>query len=442
MWLPLALCVCTLSLTAATQSCETARVGLNTEGRLVLADCENATTLGDMLERLQVLEQQGESLVTIQQTLAEEQAVTRRLRNRINALPASANVATFDTQYLTPIGLTFAAADMDGDNHTDLIIKRSTEISVILNVHSSTASTTDFQNFDFDHPVIVATDAVGARQIIVADIDGDGALDVVSATFSANEVGWYRNSGAVGAPLSFVRMPPVSSNFSSATGVTAADFDLDGDLDVAACSFFESRLAWFRNDNGSFVEVAELPTRYSARVILSADVDSDGDWDIVGDSFFWRNEGNGTFFPIEVFPDGTSKLAVGDVDQDGRNDIIRTTIGNGAPDSWARQTADGSFTVTDFDAGYTVGLCVDDLNNDGYPELVTTSSSRGTLAYFSNAHNGSWVISPPLAGPLVCTADCRLLCGDFDRDGDVDILATNIDRGVLHLYIYRNELIL
>ncbi len=119
--------------------------------------------------------------------------------------------------------------------------------------------------------------------------------------------------------------------------VVAADFDGDGDRDVAASSD-SAGLRLFRNDGLGNLPIDLLATVLTGRMLdlHAVDVDGDGDLDIVGAeaSIVLRNDGRGRFTnDTAAIPSGalarTTELAVVDLDGDGDLDLVHT--GQDAP---------------------------------------------------------------------------------------------------------------
>ena len=71
---------------------------------------------------------------------------------------------------------------------------------------------------------------MGARCAVAADFDGDGRLDLVSASSNDNAVSWHQNLG--GSPPSFSIKKQITWSSLGSRIVTAADMDGDGDQDV------------------------------------------------------------------------------------------------------------------------------------------------------------------------------------------------------------------
>jgi len=116
------------------------------------------------------------------------------------------------------------------------------------------------------------------------DFDGDGDLDLLSASDILDELAWWENDGA----QNFTRHP-LTASFNRPLDLMAASLDNDNDLDLVAAG---PALAWYEETAaGDFLR--HLFVGESAAVIDMVDLDGDGDLDIVngGDSriYWWEN---------------------------------------------------------------------------------------------------------------------------------------------------------
>ncbi|MHC4879013.1 MAG: FG-GAP-like repeat-containing protein, partial [Planctomycetota bacterium] len=131
------------------------------------------------------------------------------------------------------------AADLDGDLDIDIVVSAvdGNQTSVYLNDGS--------QNFS---KTVLASGNGRAQQMAVADVDGDGHLDIITTTRDTG-VEWLRNDGMLG----FTRHT-VTGGTGVVHDVQAADLDRDGDLDfvfgrrTTAASGPPSGLFWAEND--------------------------------------------------------------------------------------------------------------------------------------------------------------------------------------------------
>ena len=70
-----------------------------------------------------------------------------------------------------------------------------------------------------------------AWSVYAADVDGDGDMDVLSASSSDNKIAWYENDGSENFTEN-----TISTSANSARSVYAVDVDGDGDMDVLSAS--------------------------------------------------------------------------------------------------------------------------------------------------------------------------------------------------------------
>ena len=154
----------------------------------------------------------------------------------------------------------------------------------------------------FDTRRDLALEAAGATQSALADLDGDGDLDLLVASYPADSVAWLPNTDGLG---NFGAPQVISSSADGPVSVDAADFDGDGDLDVLFASYLDDTIAWARNNDGLGAFDAPQSVSTTATGVLEArarDVDGDADPDVVAatsgdDALVWyENEGGaGTF---------------------------------------------------------------------------------------------------------------------------------------------------
>ncbi|MBZ0172721.1 MAG: FG-GAP-like repeat-containing protein, partial [Phycisphaerales bacterium] len=86
------------------------------------------------------------------------------------------------------------------------------------------------------------------RTVIAADLDADGDIDVLSANSDDDTVVWYENDGA---PDPVLTEHVVTAAADSAFSVAVSDVDGDGDLDVLSASTRDDKIAWHENDGAS-----------------------------------------------------------------------------------------------------------------------------------------------------------------------------------------------
>jgi hypothetical protein len=121
------------------------------------------------------------------------------------------------------------------------------------------------------------------RRIITTDLDSDGDLDLVLGSSYTDEIPWYENDGDGNFIAHSIYVPIVTL---ASSDVFPADIDGDGDVDLATASDFTGNISWYENDGGQNFAAHWLRrlTGYQAHAVDVADMDGDGDLDVLSGS--------------------------------------------------------------------------------------------------------------------------------------------------------------
>ena len=90
---------------------------------------------------------------------------------------------------------------------------------------------------------VISTGTDGANDVHVADIDGDGDLDIIAASGNDDEITWFENNGAADPTFATT---VIATSADNPHEVFIADMDADGDLDIVSTSVNDSTLAGMR----------------------------------------------------------------------------------------------------------------------------------------------------------------------------------------------------
>ena len=193
----------------------------------------------------------------------------------------------------------------------------------------------------------VTTGAVGAESVFAADVDGDGDLDLLSASAYDNQIAWYENDGSQNFTAH-----TITTAASAATNVTAADVDGDGDLDVLSASLLDDKIAWYENDGSQNFTAHTISTAaMGAFSVTAADVDGDGDLDVLSASLFdnriaWYEHANVATPPVLAISENITYT------ENAPATVIDTGITVADADS--ATLASATVTITNFVAGQDV----------------------------------------------------------------------------------------
>lgn len=221
-------------------------------------------------------------------------------------------------------------------------------------------------------------------------------------------------------------------------GVATADFNSDGNPDVAYGSGMNLRLYLGRGD-GTFAAGTSLPIDSNAVAIAAGDLNRDERPDLViGDygtgmsyAYILPGRGDGTFGPINKIGVGSSphSLRLVDLNRDGKLDIVTANHG-GDGASVLFGNGDGSFGSLQTVAGAERPIQVEavDVNLDAIPDLVVSSASAGKVTLHLGRGDGTFLPAQTIA---VATErnTYGLAVGDLNRDGVPDIAVCSANNG-------------
>jgi len=302
---------------------------------------------------------------------------------------------------------TIEAGDVDGDGDVDLL--------VVVNVFDEDRMRILFNNGDatFGFPEQIRCDEVRAYAARLGDLDADGDLDlVVAGSSDPPQVAVRLNNGdATFADVLLFSAPEVRSGVQA---VEAADFDGDGDADLALLSIAaegsEDGVSVLLNaGDGTFGTPTVFAASGSAEAMTSGDLDGDGDMDLAVAGGFgstasvavFENDGTGAFTEQSQFAvtDGPTSIAAADFDGDGDLDLAVAEGDFNIDDdqvSVALNNGSGTFAVpVAFQVGNRpTGLTAADLDDDGDIDLATANEGSNNGSILINNGNAVFTRAP------------------------------------------------
>ena len=276
----------------------------------------------------------------------------------------------------------------------------------------------------------------GARNLVLADVDSDGDLDVAAVGKVIDQLAWWENivgNGSVWAQ----RVVGVGDG---AHALAAADIDSDGDVDLAMAAVDEDAVRWFENVDGGGLTWTEHDvdsTFGGARGLALGDVDRDGDLDLAAtgrdaDEVRWYENldgAGGSWTPRTITATflGPLGVALADLDADGDLDVLAAGVLEDEIAWWENDSGDGSSWIERrvealIEAPFAVA--VGDVDADGDPDVVGALFNDDSVLWWSNesVHGSAYFADATLIDPDAVSVT-EVAVADLDADGDPDLVA-------------------
>lgn len=280
-----------------------------------------------------------------------------------------------------------AVGDYDEDGNPDLAVVNELaligdpipgKVTIVAGNADGTFSTT---------PVTVDLGTVYNSELVTADLNSDGHLDLIAGDSASGTLQIGLGDGDMG----FTQATPASFSGSRVDGLVTGDFDGDGNVDLAAGNDDTDTLQVLLGaGDGTFTAgagyVSVIDRDFTA--IATGDFDADGNDDLaVGD----YNQGS----VIPLFGDGAGGFAVAD----------ETTISSGCA------------------CGIVDDVAVGDLDGDGADDIIGVDNYEGRVLTMVNGSQRDFTAKRLSAGGSPVDATLA----DVSGDGVLDLLATDYD---------------
>jgi gliding motility-associated-like protein len=411
-----------------------------------------------------------------------------------NSAPGSISFATkIDfTTGSNPYGV--AISDIDGNGKLDLLVTNSLSntVSVLRNTgivgsvtSSSFASRVDFTSGNYPEGVVIG------------DIDGDGKPDVVFTNKTSGTVSVLRNtiSETVQTPPVITSFTPTSGPIGTTVTITGSNFSTTAASNVVwfgavkatvtaatatqltvtvpigttyqPISVTVNGLTAYSSkpfnvtfsstqiiDASSFAAKVDFTDGTNPHGVAICDIDCDGKPDIVTINFnnavsVYRNISSSGSISAGSFPsrvDFTSAaspngLAIGDIDGDGKPDLVVSNWGMDFISVFRNTSTSGSITFAarvDFATGtFPQGVVIGDIDGDGKPDLAVMNRNSYAVSIFRNTSTPGSISTSSFAAKVdfgTGTYPSFAAIGDIDADGKPDLAVTNFGSNTISVF--------
>lgn len=329
------------------------------------------------------------------------------------------------------------SADFNGDGFADVIALSTVQPTVSSSPSNIKAYLTTAAGV-FADPVST-TDGFNPLYLVSADLNGDGFMDVVTASFDDGVLGVFFNNK--NTPGSF--NPALVLDSPGASQVAIADMNGDGLPDIVSADFNVS--LFVQSSPGTFAAPISLFAG-GANWVALGDLNGDGAADValtdnVGVKVLMHTgAASSTTFaaPVTVFTQtpnanviGGNVIAIGDVDGDGLNDLVITDPGPTGgmatavyvliqdPATHGAFLTGVSYAIATQDRPQSIALR--DLMGSGKLDIIIGGQKSVTVLLHDPANPGKFLPSTVYAAP----GANEIAIADIDGDGKLDIVVSN-----------------
>lgn len=324
-------------------------------------------------------------------------------------------------------------SDLNGDGYMDVVIASTIGYKLVWQ-----------ENIDgkgnFGVEKVISSNAGNVTSVFATDIDGDGDVDILTATGCNNEILWYENTNSEGV---FGEEQLITSIAQYAFCVYAADIDSDGDMDVISASRDDDKIAWYQNDgNGNFGTQLVVSTAIEgARSVYAKDLDGDGDIDLisgayVGNIVSWHEniDGSGNYSEPRIISNLVNRvMSVFAIDLDGDEDIdVLSASFNDDKIAWYENIdGEGNFgnqIIISSSCDGAADIYSTDLDKDGDMDVLSGSIIDDKIVWHENTNGNGYfgkehMISSITRGPA------SLYASDINGDDNTDIFSAFYEEG-------------
>ncbi len=282
---------------------------------------------------------------------------------------------------------------------------------------------------------IVTTNAIGARYVHAADLNGDGFMDIIVASIGNQSLEWYKNLDGLG---NFGAKQVITELENEYRFAATADIDNDGDLDIITTALFDDLVVWFKNldGQGTFSDKIIIDTSLDQpKMLIAGDIDNDGDLDLacpssLDNKITWYNniDGLGNYIlsqTITTIATTPRSLFLSDLDDDGHLDLVSDSSSINNQPAWHKNLDGlgdfGTEQVIAVNNAGTQWVIADDLDGDNDNDIITVEFGGDTIAWFENT-DGLGTFGTKQIITTNVDAPYQVISADIDNDGNKDMV--------------------
>ncbi len=344
--------------------------------------------------------------------------------------------------------------DLDGDGKPDLVVVNAGDntISVLHNTSGvGSISTASFA------PAVIFNTGINPAYVSIADLDGDGKLDLAVVNRNSNTVSVYRNTSTTGIINSSSFADKVDfTTGASPYSVDISDLDLDGKPELITANLNSNSVSVLRNTTTKgIISAASFSNKveYTAgggnpSIVKAGDLNGDGKPEIVVANYtansvsVLQNTSTAGTIDASSFaghfelytPNTPFSAAIADIDGDGKSEIAVSNL-SGSISVFRNLSGLGTMGVASFPdrvdiltGQYSPSLGVADADGDSKLDLVIANQYAATVSVIRNNNSTGSITASSFAARVDFTAvgsPLSIAAGDLNGDGIPEIVVSN-----------------
>lgn len=323
--------------------------------------------------------------------------------------------------------------DLNGDGKPELIVSQGGNAAENIYIFQNTSSLSP-SVINFNAPVILSTNnggqTNGTRRLVIHDLDGDNLPEMIVSNQTANEIIIFKNQstgGSLSFPADQRKFLPVPAN---TLGLAVNDIDGDGKADITASANLASDFYVFRNMSAEgsldFADIKSFSLSGQLANLSSGDIDGDGKQDIVltdfedGAILLLLNQSSpaNIAFASPIRMNAALQpwgVQLADISGNKKPDIVVATLAASDKVIILKNNSlpgDPNFELVP--AGQSTryrNLAIAEINKDGKPDIIATEQDAFGNFYISYIQNNSCIQATifPAEPPAICEANPVLL---------------------------------
>jgi hypothetical protein len=334
-----------------------------------------------------------------------------------------------------------AAADINGDGKVDLICANGNDGTLEILTNNG------FGDFGTNATYYVGDGSIPTYCVVAVDVNGDGRLDLISSTGGTNSLSLLTNDGLGNFSFS----TPITTGSTDFESITPADVNGDGKVDLIVPSYGGNTIMVLTNSGSGVFGLSGTYGGNGPANVAVADINKDSKPDLIipneglypswNDTIaIYTNRGNGMFGSNATYTVGTGPVwvAAADINEDHRVDLICANYNFGNSPGTLTVLTNNGFGVFGSNATYIVGnqpakVIAGDFNGDGHVDLASVNAGSGpdysgTISVLTNNGSGRFALASTLS---VGGDPLSFVAADINGNGRLDFISANFRSNTL-----------